>query len=849
MAAGVPLDDEEIRREFFELMKAQMDALDRLASSTENLNQQLAKDAKAAKKKPKAGTEPPGGNSSATDAHGEKIPNHMSIDDDSIERLGKIIGTHLNAAAAGHAEPGPSGNDDKQTGAESAQKSRLTQRLDNDLHRTLKTLPKTIVQETNRMVTARLNEFANEKIIQPLSNFASGGFFLDQLEKRMETGADAASRNLGGVVDAFANNFQSLWRGFNDYDKTLKTITRNLQNNGTAYSTFQGGLGEFGKGLKNLKGNMNQINVDRNMNSEQQNDYLAGLYDQQVRMGISNKLETSFMKDTSVAQMAMFKRIANNTGRTVEEIIQANRQAELPKTAADIVAQLGLSGQEATNVTEALSSFTPEQIAYMGSKGDLSKFMKDLSATGNMDFAAGQMINAASEENKYDVMQFTRSLGPVLARAMSGERVDPNQLQRDYARGMGGYVDGAQGEGGTGLFLRPNMGAGDANVTREQADKLSQSGDESKGFIEGIGNWFGRTMEGMPFWKEAGALISGAAGLIVGGEQLITAVKANTFATWANTTKLGLTHFPGIKGLLGRLGGLLGRGGAVAAGASAAGSAGGAAAGAGGAAAGAAGAGGMAGGGLLAGALGGLAGLAGMVFSNVHLAKQKNESFFGGREGEGGLLSSRASGYAGSTASGALVGAAIGSIVPVVGTAIGAVVGGAVGLISAAVVDNWDKIKSGAKKGWEGLKKGVSGFFLMSNTLSKFMRDGMTYNMRRFSNGAVGFMERVTGQKFDNMKFDMKDGFSRFIGGNRTPAIVNRPVMQNPTQMQDQFRSRQAELIKTIQNDGVSNNNGFSDQKLIEELRSSRTLSAEMLKALEVISRNTRGSPNYNTAV
>lgn len=845
MAAGVPLDDEEIRREFFELMKAQMEALDRLASSTEALNQQLGKDAKAAKKKPKAGTQPPsdgGGNTSATNNHGEKSPHHMSIDDDSIERLGKIIGTHLQAAATGHAEPGPSGHDDKQTGAESAQKSRLTQRLDNDLHRTLKTLPKTIVQETNRMVTARLNEFANEKIIQPLSNFASGGFFLDQLEKRMESGADAASRNLGGVVDAFTNNFQSLWRGFNDYDKTLKTITRNLQNNGTAYSTFQGGLGEFGKGLKSLKGNMNQINVDRNMNSEQQNDYLAGLYDQQVRMGISNKLETNFMKDTSVAQMAMFKRIANNTGRTVEEIIQANRQAELPKTAADIVAQMGLSGQEATNITEALSAFTPEQLAYYGSKGDLAKFMKDYRATGNLDFASGQMINSASEENKYDVMQFTRSLGPVLARAMSGERVDANQIQRDIARGSDAYMGGAQAEGGVGLLLRPNMGAGDANVTREQADKLGQSGDESKGFIEGIINRMGRSLEGVPFLKEIGAVGSGIAGLVVGGEQLISAVKANTFATWANTTKLGLTHFPGLKGLLGRLGG----GGAAAAGAGAAGSAGGAAAGAGGAAAGA---GGLAAGGLLAGALGGLAGLAGMVFSNVHLAKQKGESFFGSREGEGGLMGSRASGYAGSAASGALAGAAIGSIVPVVGTALGAVVGGAVGLISAAVVDNWDKIKSGAKKGWEGLKRGVSGFFNMSQTLSKFMRDGMTYNLRRFSNGAVGFMERLTGRKFDNMKFDMKDGFSRFVGGNRTPAIVDRPVMRNPTQMQDQFRSRQAELIRTIQNDGVTNNNGFSDQKLIEELRSSRALNAEMLRALEVISRNTRGSPNYNTAV
>jgi hypothetical protein len=197
-----------------------------------------------------------------------------------------------------------------------------------------------------------------------------------------------------------------------------------------------------------------------------------------------------------------------------------------------------------------------------------------------------------------------------------------------------------------------------------------------------------------------------------------------------------------------------------------------------------------------------------------------------------------------------MAGAVIGSVVPVVGTALGAVIGGAVGLISAFVTDNWDKIKAGAKNGWDKLKKGVAGFFTMSQSLSKFMRDGMTYSLRNFSNSVVGFMERVTGRKFDALRFNMDDGFSRTIE-RRPPAIVNRPLMQNPTEarQQEQFRARQAALISTIRSDGVANNNGFSDARLLAALQSSEAMNAQMLRALETISRNTRSNPSYNTAV
>lgn len=92
-------------------------------------------------------------------------------------------------------------------------------------------------------------------------------------------------------------------------------------------------------------------------------------------------------------------------------------------------------------------------------------------------------------------------------------------------------------------------------------------------------------------------------------------------------------------------------------------------------------------------ALAAAGGAFGMFQSGKSIRGHQNESFLGTKAGEGGLLNSRAGGYAGSAASGALAGAAIGSVIPVAGTAVGALVGGGVGLASAAVTDHWDEMR------------------------------------------------------------------------------------------------------------------------------------------------------------
>ncbi|PJO78413.1 PRTRC system protein F [Neisseria brasiliensis] len=103
-------------------------------------------------------------------------------------------------------------------------------------------------------------------------------------------------------------------------------------------------------------------------------------------------------------------------------------------------------------------------------------------------------------------------------------------------------------------------------------------------------------------------------------------------------------------------------------------------------------------GGLLKGGLGGLlkgglgavgavalpvAGAGGGLLGDAHqrINRNENKRFF-----EGGL-DSRGAGYAQSAAGGAMLGAAVGSVIPVIGTAVGAAIGGVGGLIHAAVTD------------------------------------------------------------------------------------------------------------------------------------------------------------------
>ena len=77
----------------------------------------------------------------------------------------------------------------------------------------------------------------------------------------------------------------------------------------------------------------------------------------------------------------------------------------------------------------------------------------------------------------------------------------------------------------------------------------------------------------------------------------------------------------------------------------------------------------------------------GLMDATERVNRNDGKGFF-----EGGL-NSKAAGYVESTGSGAIAGAAIGSIVPVVGTAVGAIGGAVLGLVSTAVADWWNSDK------------------------------------------------------------------------------------------------------------------------------------------------------------
>jgi muramidase (phage lysozyme) len=99
--------------------------------------------------------------------------------------------------------------------------------------------------------------------------------------------------------------------------------------------------------------------------------------------------------------------------------------------------------------------------------------------------------------------------------------------------------------------------------------------------------------------------------------------------------------------------------------------------------------------------LGGLA-IGGLALGAHQVGQNQGESFLGTRQGEGGLMSSRASGYASNIAGGAAAGALAGSFIPVLGNIGGAIIGGLGGLITSVIEDKQLDIKSLIGNTWQG---------------------------------------------------------------------------------------------------------------------------------------------------
>jgi muramidase (phage lysozyme) len=99
--------------------------------------------------------------------------------------------------------------------------------------------------------------------------------------------------------------------------------------------------------------------------------------------------------------------------------------------------------------------------------------------------------------------------------------------------------------------------------------------------------------------------------------------------------------------------------------------------------------------------LGGLA-IGGLALGAHQVGRNQGESFLGTQRGEGGLLSSRASGYASNIAGGAAAGALAGSFIPVLGNIGGAIIGGLGGLITSVIEDKQMDIKAVIGRTWQG---------------------------------------------------------------------------------------------------------------------------------------------------
>lgn len=519
--------------------------------------------------------------------------------------------------------------------------------------------------------------------IQELNKAAlNAGMTVDELAASMKTGSDGA-RLLGAVRFAQLND-------------SVRRSTREVGLLGMSNAELREAQSNYLDQLRNL-GTINDTNVSK---------MTAGI--------------TSMVKSSDLT--------ANILGKTREEALAANKELLRDKNITASAQAQGIS-------VESLNEIRKIAIAVGGDSADA--IVKDLVATGsitNQDAAKAAAVNPqlldilsrsvdqaksgqATSDIQKDLASSLKGLGNTLAKDTTRTRTfaalgqitgdeaftvnsrlvqDARSLNTDTAR-QNQVLAGSTDKASNALLntedvlkrFQTNL---ELAVSKPMVAFMDTFGDSMMGAtnmaynfsdaLKGVTN----TLDGH---ESATAKVT-AALLVVGGSLL-------AFNTIVNTIN-------GAKGLFGVLKGLGGAGGAAGAAGRVAGTAGAArngtilsqlmgggrvAAGAEGVAAAGAGRGLAA----LFGLAGlGVAGAVGVGMGAKGVADHQGESFFGGRQGEKGLLHSRAGGYGTAVASGAAGGAAIGALFGGVGAVPGAAIGAGVGLGSAFIGDNWNNI-------------------------------------------------------------------------------------------------------------------------------------------------------------
>lgn len=161
------------------------------------------------------------------------------------------------------------------------------------------------------------------KLTGLIANFSTGQFGFDYLRDTFKDSQEMAERNMGGIIDVFENIAST----GPDLVNTFEAIIDNYKSGGRAFMSSGMDMLQYGEALKRGRDLLNdRIDADSNLDVDSQSSMIQGVYDQLVRQGIRDSIDSENVADIAALQLASLREVSRATGASLKELIKANEK-------------------------------------------------------------------------------------------------------------------------------------------------------------------------------------------------------------------------------------------------------------------------------------------------------------------------------------------------------------------------------------------------------------------------------------------------------------------------------------------------------------------------------------------